>query len=581
MIKKLSRLFVTRLVWGALALSQIGLGEANFVQANTVLDMQNLKKTSHKKVAKLGFQVTLINLNPEVNRWYLVQYKSLVGGRYYAFHLENAKPASQWFELADSFDEGIMIVTADLGAERKCRLFPAGKPTTLVAKTQKAAPFVGVCGNALYLRNNIEGYQSTKEWAAQFLRDNVWAGDTITALVKNTVYKDKYLIEAAMSPFSGDGGDLAKRHQPTLAPPAALTQDPTRPPLVIPEELGLTPKNPEKDGMLFVGQWYEVAQQPGMLVSVMRPQDVNQKYLASFPEWVNPLDSVESEALVYLVAMDTSQFDFEYALGTEHPRLEWSTRPPYSVRNHPIGPDGIGDTKPLVRTGAVSPVDRDRVVATFTAGFKRLHGAFRFGALSLVNAGSHYGFLENGVMFSRLHENLATIMIDYRGRLAVRTWQKGDDRYQLGLKHARQNGVPLIEWDATTKTGVPGALVGNWKLGNWSGNEHAEQRSLRAGLCRKRAGNKDWWIYGYFSSVNPSAMARVFQAYQCDYAIHMDMNALEHTYFAHYISKDGQKGRYPEHLVTGMAILDKRYKGNVPRFIGYPDNRDFFYVMRK
>ena len=37
-----------------------------------------------------------------------------------------------------------------------------------------------------------------------------------------------------------------------------------------------------------------------------------------------------------------------------------------------------------------------------------------------------------------------------------------------------------------------------------------------------------------------------------------------------------------DHLISGMSVLDKGEPGAVvPRFLGAPDNRDFFYVMRK
>ena len=75
-------------------------------------------------------------------------------------------------------------------------------------------------------------------------------------------------------------------------------------------------------------------------------------------------------------------------------------------------------------------------------------------------------------------------------------------------------------------------------------------------------------------------MARVFQAYSCSYAMHLDMNALEHTYLSIYTKKN-ESGLSPEHLIKGMKVLDERFKGNVPRFIGYPDNRDFFYLLNK
>jgi hypothetical protein len=37
-----------------------------------------------------------------------------------------------------------------------------------------------------------------------------------------------------------------------------------------------------------------------------------------------------------------------------------------------------------------------------------------------------------------------------------------------------------------------------------------------------------------------------------------------------------------EHLVKGMSVLDKQSGADLlPRFLGFPDNRDFFYVLRR
>ena len=75
-------------------------------------------------------------------------------------------------------------------------------------------------------------------------------------------------------------------------------------------------------------------------------------------------------------------------------------------------------------------------------------------------------------------------------------------------------------------------------------------------------------------------MARVFQAYGCRDAMLLDMNALEHTYLALYTMDDGKVA--VEHLIEGMTEVDKLVDGAlIPRFIGFPDNRDFFYLMRR
>jgi hypothetical protein len=62
--------------------------------------------------------------------------------------------------------------------------------------------------------------------------------------------------------------------------------------------------------------------------------------------------------------------------------------------------------------------------------------------------------------------------------------------------------------------------------------------------------------------------------------MHLDMNALEHTYLALY--SRGAEHLRVEHLVRGMAALDKSVGTTLnPRFLGFSDDRDFFYLMRR
>ena len=104
--------------------------------------------------------------------------------------------------------------------------------------------------------------------------------------------------------------------------------------------------------------------------------------------------------------------------------------------------------------------------------------------------------------------------------------------------------------------------------------------TLRAGLCVQERGPRRFLIYGYFSAATPSAMSRVFQAYQCRYAMHLDMNALEHTYLALYVRRSGQ--RLVEHLIEGMQQVDRTAGQEfAPRFLAFPDDRDFFYLTSR
>ncbi|HBS49863.1 MAG TPA: hypothetical protein DEA05_07140 [Rhodobacteraceae bacterium] len=283
-----------------------------------------------------------------------------------------------------------------------------------------------------------------------------------------------------------------------------------------------------------------------------------------------------------MIAFDLGLYGLGYAVGTDHPALGWSSRPPYAVRPPELpGPDGIGTAMPLVTLGMVNPVIANRAVATFTAGLKRQHGAFKFGDMAGFNMGHHYGFIEKGVILSKLQPNLSTLYGLTDGTIAMKTWEEADNALLPRIAFARQNGVPLVVADPVTGQPVPGDRVTQWGPGNWSGSAKAELRTLRAGACMASHEGRDWLLYGYFSSATPSAMARVFMAYRCDYAMLLGMNALEHTYLALYVPRGGRM--HVAHLVPGMALIEKKARDGtiLPRFIGFADNRDLFYVTRK
>jgi len=172
------------------------------------------------------------------------------------------------------------------------------------------------------------------------------------------------------------------------------------------------------------------------------------------------------------------------------------------------------------------------------------------------------------------------VWVTDEGSIELATWAALDNGLLPHLRYARQNGVPLIEYDAANGVGMPGELVNLWGPGNWSGSAEEVLRTLRAGLCLQQNGGRRFLIYGYFSAATPSAMARVFQACRCRYAMHLDMNALEHTYLALYVHRDREL--VVEHLIRGMEEVD-RTAGNefAPRFLSFPDDRDFFYLTWK
>jgi hypothetical protein len=188
--------------------------------------------------------------------------------------------------------------------------------------------------------------------------------------------------------------------------------------------------------------------------------------------------------------------------------------------------------------------------------------------------------VENGVVFSKLQPGLATVFVLDDGSVQMKTWETQDDPLLSKIRYARQSGVPLVEFDDHSQSIVPGQLVNQWGPGNWSGSEDMKLRSLRAGAALQSNGKKLFLIYAVFSDATPSAMARVFQAYRCRYGMHLDMNALEHSYFALYRRSGSQL--FVDYLIEGMSEVDDTASGGkVPRFLGYSDNRDFFFVTRR
>ena len=560
---------------------QAGVSESRRREYNadvpkTILELQQFRQTQsiqiRSKAGREGF-ATLVNLNPSINAWYLIEVTWKGGAPKRAYHLENPNPHDRRLLLDEKHPFGLVITEGT--ARYSCDLFSAGPPDLLEQGRGARRIFSALCESRLYLRNPAVGHRTGLEVATEFLRDRVWRGESVIGLghqlmsdtnrQTGTLKADAQTAAAARADKPGP--------QPALIDPAFADR------VVAVPSLGISVAGAA--GGMAPGAWY-AASTPGSYVSVFQPNVIAPQILQT-GKLAYTLDRVEASALCYLIAFDLDRFRLGYARGTVHPEVGWSAHIPARMKNEQLpGPDGIGDITPLVGTGLLPPYDVLRTVATFTAGFKRAHGAFLYGDLSLVNHGSHYGFIENGVVFSRLQPGLATIFVRDDGGLEMKTWEDKDSTLLPRIRYARQNGVPLVEMDAASQAPVPGRLVAYWGAGNWSGSQDRKLRTMRSGVALQISGGKRYLIYAVFSSATPSAMARVFQAYRCQYAMLLDMNALEHTYFAFYRA-DGPTVTV-EYLMTGMREVDTNASTasrSVVRFIGYPDNRDFFYVMRR
>lgn len=499
-----------------------------------------------------GTRLTLTSLNPGVNSWFVLDVTSTDGSTL-SYHLENAEPGNWRLTLTDETEPALHISGG--GEDYVCRPWQG----ELAQARESGLAFAPVCNWYLFLRNRVSGGRTNREAVAEFLRTNVPFGDNLVNLIKGTFYKDAFMVSSEALGTDDAGGAVA------LLGRARLERYP-----VMRAYMGFDLEG--ADTGMEAGAWYAVRNAPGIFASVAQPgliaQDILRSPGASWP------DRVESSADVYLVAFDLDQFEMGYEAGTDYPGVGWSSRPAQR-HNEGSGPDGFSTTEPLVTVGMISPSVTDRVAATFTGGFKREHGAWRAGPNAGINFGTHYGFLQNGVMLSRLWPQLATLYATADGTIGMKTWTEGDEALLPDLVFARQNGVPLVE------NGVPGGEVNSRGGGNWSGSADAALRTLRGGVCLRTVGERRILIYAYFTTATPSGMARTFQAYGCNYAMLLDMNSQELTYMALYLRHgDAIESR---HLVAAMAEADQHLSDgtSIPRFVGFPDNRDFFYLLRK
>ncbi len=546
--------------------------DANF--RKTIVELQQYRQSSSVRIeTRTGRKgvATLVNLNPAINAWYLLQVAWNDGGTEIALHLENPEPRRRRLLLDEKYPAGIVVAEAQNRFD--CALFEGNVLDEAKTSQRIYAP---LCDGRVYLRNAASGHRTNLEATTEFLREHVWGAEKIIGL--------GHILLGDMQRETGKMETESQRTTTAVVsnqlPLPARIDSKYADRVLTSGNLGIDLESPKTRGMT-PGAWYAASEAPGVYVSILQPNLIDPAILQSYKTRVNNLDNVEASALCYLIAFDLDRFDLGYALGTEHPKVGWSEHMLAQMRDpQSPGPDGIASIAPLVSTGLVAPMDVPKTIATFTGGFKREHGAFKYGDLAFRNHGSHYGFIENGIVFSKLQPGLATIFVLDDGSVEMKTWSDADNSLLPRIRHARQNGVPVIEPDQASQTPEPGPLVNRWGPGNWSGSEELKLRTMRSGAAIQTYHGKRFLIDAVFSDATPSAMARIFQAYRCDYAMLLDMNALEHTYLALYRRSGSQM--FVDHLLKGMSELDKSAAGEVvPRFLGYPDNRDFFYVTRR
>lgn len=507
---------------------------------------------------------SLVNLNSNINAWYLLR---LVDNRKVET-IYNIIPVSEGLRIGLDPASPELSISGD-GDPYRCDIATEiAEPFKQRARSRSS--YFPACNNLLLIVVKQDGSQTTVEKGAEVIR---WLmgdeGEEIINDVKEGFFKDKYLVEGQ----TDDSQEApAATDKDEVLPKAAI--QPRYKNTSLPDHL-LGLKTAEK--RLFAGRWYPLQNYEGFYASMIEPGMVAQEILGSHLDRVNRLDGVENTAVAYLMAFSLNRYSMGWGHGTDLPGVGWSARAVHIKKDNPYGPDGFNSMRPLIPLGHIPPSLWPRVVGTFSGGFQLRHSAFRNGEFAKTNKGHHYGFMENGVLMVTPVEGLATLITYKDGSVDLKTWT-GQDQERLPLmKHIRQNGVPLIERNEAGQ-GIPGQYVKHWTAGNWSGSADKELRTPRGAACLIETPQDKFLVYAYFSGATPSGIARVFQAYGCNYAFHLDMNSPGQAYASLSRPKGNGSAFEIEHLMTGMFMGDTK---GTPRYLLKPDYKDFFYILRK
>lgn len=514
-------------------------------------------------------QAALLNLNRQINQWYLLSADIGKGDEI----LLNLLPVSDRLRLRLDPAEPLLLIGDDQGQDHACAINEdIIQPYRNRASTKLS--YLSVCDDRLLVTIKQDGYQPALEKGARMVRWLTGNRDDASVNEAKTSLSQDKRIETAPPAVADKAQEIPVD---TGGPPSARL-DPGHVNTGIPTDmLGL--KIRDGESRLLAGQWYPLRNFPAVYASLIEPGMVSKEILASHRDRVNRLDGEEDKSVVHLMAINLSHYTLGWGHGTDHPGVGWSERAVNIKKDNPLGPDGFNTLRPLITLGHVPPFLWSRTIGTFSGGFQNSDSAFRYGELAKTNKAHPYGFMENGLMMSSPTEGLATVIMYQDASVEMKRWGPEDQEKLPQIRHLRQNGVPLIERDDQGR-GIPGKWVRYWGPGNWHGSANGELRTPRGGACLIETPEDQYFVYAYFSAITPSGMARVFQAYGCSFALQLDLNSPGQSYAA--LFTPGGKGTEMDiELLQDQMGLYMGANRQSPRYFLKPDYKDFFYILRR
>ena len=437
--------------WGILACAS---AIVSTVHAATVLDLQptaasgdTVNYSVPTARGQIAAQARLISLNPSIGAWYLLEVP-ISGRSSETFHLE-----APFMGTAVRLSAEGVEVQAPGVAPAVCDIFNPRSAHYIFRLAREGAPFTSVCGQSLFLRLDQSGAANTiKETGA-----NVARSIGLEFLVD--AYKDHLKADDNSVPVDVAGTDAAAGTD--NGPREAEVAPSARARAVKLEKLDYDLEG--KPAALHAGSWYRLDGLASAFFSFVRVGDAAPSILIERPDLVDPLTAKTRESVAYVVAFDLAQTTLGWAHGTSLPGVGNSPKVP----SRGPGPDGFDRLAPLQTPGVVNPVYLSRLVGAFCGGFQREHGV----QLGGPHAGQYNGFIEEGVVMSRMNRGLATIVVTKSGDVDVREWSAEDDANVANVRYARQNGLPLVSFDPAKNRYQPGLYVKESMSGyaNWSG----------------------------------------------------------------------------------------------------------------
>ena len=146
-------------------------------------------------------------------------------------------------------------------------------------------------------------------------------------------------------------------------------------------------KTKKGNDFLQYGLWYESDLYDNIFVSLITPElispDIENSYLKR-------TSRSELNKIVYLTAYDLTNLSINFVHGTKYPGIPNKNKK--SLRS-------------INLSGSIPPYMLNKSVGVFIGGYKKAHGRFKYGE----HKGKAYGYIENGVVLSKMEAGLATL----------------------------------------------------------------------------------------------------------------------------------------------------------------------------